>query len=59
VAFLFDPITPVPPEKIVALLHEHRRTLRFIPEHTLEMRLIQNGWDAVCNAVKKVLQQLL
>ncbi len=59
VTFLFDPITPVPPEKIVALLHEHRRTIRFIPEHTLELRLTQDAWDAVCNAVKKVLQQLL
>jgi hypothetical protein len=56
---VFDPVTPVPPEKIVALLHEHRRTLRFIPEHTLELRLMQDAWAAVCNAVKKVLQQLL
>jgi hypothetical protein len=59
VVFVFDPVTPVPPEKIVALLHEHRRTLRFIPEHTLELRLTQDAWAAVCNAVKKVLQQLL
>ena len=59
VVFVFDPVTPVPPETIVALLHEHRRTLRFIPEHTLEQRLMQDGWAAVCNAVKKVLQQLL
>jgi transcription-repair coupling factor (superfamily II helicase) len=59
VVLVFDPVTPVPPEKIVALLHEHRRTLRFIPEHTLELRLTQDSWEAVCNAVKKVLQQLL
>jgi transcription-repair coupling factor (superfamily II helicase) len=59
VIFVFDPVTPVPPEKIVALLHEHRRTLRFIPEHTLELGLMQDTWAAVCNAVKKVLQQLL
>jgi transcription-repair coupling factor (superfamily II helicase) len=59
VAFAFDPATPVAPEKIVALLHEHRRTLRFIPEHTLELTLTQDAWAAVCNAVKKVLQQLL
>jgi transcription-repair coupling factor (superfamily II helicase) len=59
VVFVFDPITPVPPEKIIALLHEHRRTLRFIPEQTLELRLTQDAWAAVCNAVKKVLQQLL
>jgi hypothetical protein len=56
---VFDPVTPVSPEKIVALLHEHRRTLRFSPDHTLELTLIQDGWVAVCNAVKKVLQQLL
>ena len=59
VVLVFDPVTPVPPEKIVALLHEHRRTLRFIPEHTLELRLTQDAWEAVCKAVKKVLQQLL
>jgi transcription-repair coupling factor (superfamily II helicase) len=58
VAFIFDPVTPVSPEKIVALLHDHRRTLRFIPDHTLELTLIQDDWVAVCNAVKKVLQQL-
>jgi hypothetical protein len=56
---VFDPVTPVSPEKIVALLHEHRRTIRFIPEHTLELRLMQDAWAAVCSAVKKVLQQLL
>ena len=59
VVFMFDPHTPVPPEKIIALLHGHRRTLRFIPEHTLELTLTQDDWEAVCNAVKKVLQQLL
>jgi transcription-repair coupling factor (superfamily II helicase) len=59
VVFVFDPITPVPPEKIVALLHEHRHSLRFIPEHSLELRLTQDAWAAVCSAVKKVLQQLL
>jgi transcription-repair coupling factor (superfamily II helicase) len=59
VVFVFDPVTPVPPEKIVALLHEHRRTLRFSPDHTLELTLTQDAWAAVCNAVKKVLQQLL
>jgi transcription-repair coupling factor (superfamily II helicase) len=59
VVFVFDPVTPVPPEKIVALLHEHRRTLRFIPEHSLELTLLQDGWAAVCDAVKKVLQLLL
>jgi transcription-repair coupling factor (superfamily II helicase) len=59
VLFAFDPVTPVSPEKIVALLHEHRRTLRFIPEHSLELTLLQDGWAAVCTAVKKVLQQLL
>jgi transcription-repair coupling factor (superfamily II helicase) len=59
VVFVFDPRTPVPPEKIIALLHGHRRTLRFIPEHTLELTLTQDAWGAVCNAVKKVLQQLL
>jgi transcription-repair coupling factor (superfamily II helicase) len=59
VVFMFDPATPVPPEQIVALLHEHRRTLRFIPENTLELSLTQDAWVAVCSAVKKVLQQLL
>jgi transcription-repair coupling factor (superfamily II helicase) len=60
VLFVFDPATPVPPEAIVALLHEHRRTLRFTPaEHTLELSLTQDGWAAVCQGVKKVLQQLL
>jgi transcription-repair coupling factor (superfamily II helicase) len=59
VILVFDPRTPVPPEKIIALLHGHRRTLRFIPEHTLELTLTQDAWGAVCNAVKKVLQQLL
>jgi transcription-repair coupling factor (superfamily II helicase) len=59
VVLVFDPITPVPPEKVVALLHEHRRTLRFIPEHTLELTLTQDNWVGVCNSVKKVLQQLL
>jgi transcription-repair coupling factor (superfamily II helicase) len=59
VVFVFDPATPVPPERIVALLHEHRQTLRFIPEHTLELKLTQDGWADVCNAVKKVLQRLL
>jgi transcription-repair coupling factor (superfamily II helicase) len=59
VVFVFDPATPVPPETIVALLHAHRRILRFLPDHTLELRLTQDGWAAVCNAVKKVLQQLL
>jgi transcription-repair coupling factor (superfamily II helicase) len=59
VILMFDPRTPVPPEKIIALLHGHRRTLRFIPEHTLELTLTQDAWGAVCNAVKKVLQQLL
>jgi transcription-repair coupling factor (superfamily II helicase) len=59
VVFVFDPATPVPPERIVGLLHEHRRTLRFIPaENTLELTLTQDGWAAVCSAVKKVLQQL-
>jgi transcription-repair coupling factor (superfamily II helicase) len=59
VTFLFDPVTPVSPEKIVTLLHEHRRILRFIPEHTLELRLTQDNWEATCNTVKKILQQLL
>jgi transcription-repair coupling factor (superfamily II helicase) len=60
VVFVFDPATPVSPEKILSLLHEHRRTLRFIPaQNTLELSLAQDGWAAVCNAVKKVLQQLL
>jgi len=59
VVFVFDPVTPVPPEKIVALLDQHRRTLRFIPEHSLELTLLQDGWAAVCDTVKKVLQQLL
>jgi transcription-repair coupling factor (superfamily II helicase) len=59
VVFVFDPATPVPPEKIVTLLHEHRRTLRFIPEHTLELTLTQDAWAAVCDAVKKVLRQLV
>ncbi len=59
VVFVFDPATPVPPERIVGLLHEHRRTLRFIPaENTLELSLTQDAWAAVCGAVKKVLQQL-
>jgi transcription-repair coupling factor (superfamily II helicase) len=53
VTFLFDPVTPVSPEKIVTLLHEHRRILRFIPEHTLELRLTQDNWEATCNTVKK------
>ena len=59
VVFIFDPATPVPPERIVALVHEHRRTLRFVPENTLELNLTQDAWTAVCNGVKKVLQQLL
>jgi transcription-repair coupling factor (superfamily II helicase) len=59
VVLMFDPATPVPPEKIVALLHEHQRTLRFIPENSLELHLTQDAWPAVCNAVKKVLQRLL
>ncbi|MBI3327942.1 MAG: transcription-repair coupling factor [Nitrospinae bacterium] len=59
VAFVFDPSTPVPPEKIVALLHEHPRRLRFIPEHTLELTLPLDAWPAVCDAVKKFLQRLL
>jgi transcription-repair coupling factor (superfamily II helicase) len=58
VVFTFEPSTPVPPEKIVALLHAHRRLLQFIPEHTLELKLTQDDWVAVCEAVKKVLQQL-
>jgi hypothetical protein len=56
---VFDPATPVPPDKVVALLHQHRRTLRFIPENTLEVSLTQDSWTAVCDTVKKVLQQLL
>jgi transcription-repair coupling factor (superfamily II helicase) len=59
VIFAFDPATPVPPDKIVALLHQHRRTLRFVPENALELSLGQDAWAAVCDAVKKVLQQLL
>ena len=59
VVFVFDPTTPVPPDKIVALLHQHRRTLRFVPEDTLELALTQDAWAAVCDTVKKVLQQLL
>jgi transcription-repair coupling factor (superfamily II helicase) len=59
VTLLFDPVTAVPPEKIVAVLQAHRRTLRFIPEHSLELRLTQDAWDAACDVVKKVLQQLL
>jgi transcription-repair coupling factor (superfamily II helicase) len=59
VVLLFDPTTPVPPDKVVALLHQHRRTLRFIPENTLEVSLTQDSWIAVCDTVKKVLQQLL
>ncbi len=59
VVFIFDPATPVPPDRIVALVHEHRRTLRFVPENTLELNLTQDAWTAVCNGVKKVLQQLL
>jgi len=59
VAFVFDPATPVPPEKIVTLLQAHRRVLRFIPDHTLELTLVQDEWVAVCEAVKKVLQQLV
>jgi transcription-repair coupling factor (superfamily II helicase) len=59
VTFVFDPATPVPPEKIVALLQAHRRLLRFIPDHTLELTLLQDEWVAVCDVVKKVLQQLL
>jgi transcription-repair coupling factor (superfamily II helicase) len=59
VVLVFDPATPVPPDKLVALLHQHRRTLRFIPENTLELALTQDAWAAVCDAVKKVLQQLL
>jgi transcription-repair coupling factor (superfamily II helicase) len=58
VVFVFDPATPVPPDKIVALLHQHRRTLRFIPENILEVSLTQDSWIAVCDTVKKVLQQL-
>jgi transcription-repair coupling factor (superfamily II helicase) len=58
VVFTFDPATPVPPEKIVALLHDHRRLLRFVPEHTLELTLTADAWETVCDAVKKVLQQL-
>jgi transcription-repair coupling factor (superfamily II helicase) len=58
VAFVFDPDTPVLPERIVALLREHRRLLRFIPEHTLELTLTVDDWAAVCDAVKKVLQHL-
>jgi transcription-repair coupling factor (superfamily II helicase) len=59
VTFVFDPATLVPPEKIVALLQAHRRLLRFIPDHTLELTLLQDEWVAVCDVVKKVLQQLL
>jgi transcription-repair coupling factor (superfamily II helicase) len=59
VAFVFDPATPVPPEKIVTLLQAHRRLLHFIPEHTLELTLVQDGWVSVCDVVKKVLQELL
>jgi transcription-repair coupling factor (superfamily II helicase) len=59
VSLVFDPATPVPPDKVVALLHQHRRTLRFIPENTLEVSLTQDSWTAVCDTVKKVLQQLL
>ncbi len=59
VVLVFDPATTVPPDKVVALLHQHRRTVRFIPEHTLELALTQDAWAAVCDAVKKVLQQLL
>jgi transcription-repair coupling factor (superfamily II helicase) len=58
VAFVFDPATPVPPDKIVTLLHGHHRLLRFLPDHTLELTLVQDDWMAVCAAVKKVLQQL-
>jgi transcription-repair coupling factor (superfamily II helicase) len=58
VVFVFDPDTPVLPERIVALLHEHRRLLRFIPDHTLELTLTVDDWAAVCDTVKKVLQRL-
>ncbi len=59
VVCVFDPATPVPPEKIVALLREHPRLLRFIPDDTLEMTLTVEGWPAVCDMVKKVLQRLI
>jgi transcription-repair coupling factor (superfamily II helicase) len=58
IVFTFDPATPVPPENIVALLHDHRRLLRFVPDHTLELTLTADSWETVCAAVKKVLQQL-
>jgi transcription-repair coupling factor (superfamily II helicase) len=58
IVFTFDPATPVPPEKIVALLREHSRLLRFIPDQTLELTLTVEGWPAVCDAVKKILQRL-
>jgi transcription-repair coupling factor (superfamily II helicase) len=58
VVFIFNPATPVPPEKIIALLHDHRRLLRFVPEHTLELTLTAEAWETVCDAVKKVLQRL-
>ncbi len=59
VEMVFDPATRVPPEKIVVLLREYPRRLRFIPEHTLELALTQDAWPATCDAVKKILQQLL
>ena len=59
VVMMFDTSTPVPPEKIVVLLREYPRRLRFIPEHTLELTLTQDAWPATCDAVKKVLQHLL
>jgi transcription-repair coupling factor (superfamily II helicase) len=58
VVFIFNPATPVPPEKIIALLHDHRRLLRFVPEHTLELTLTAEAWETICDAVKKVLQRL-
>ncbi|MBI3330200.1 MAG: transcription-repair coupling factor [Nitrospinae bacterium] len=59
VVFVFDPSTPVPPEKIIALLREYPHRLRFNAAETLELALTVDAWPAVCDAVKKILQRLL
>ncbi|WP_291316797.1 transcription-repair coupling factor [Desulfuromonas sp.] len=57
--FAFHATTPVPPEKILALLQEGSGTYRFSPDYRLSVRLGKQEGEEVLAAAKKELRRFL
>jgi hypothetical protein len=53
----FAPGTPVPPERLVAVLRRHGKRLRLLREFVLEATLAKGTWPETVQAVSTLLKE--